>query len=195
MQTGISAWLDRPLHKSGLDNVGTQQPCVLVYSSLLPGITNVTDRAYHLAFYPWFIREFGRRFPDAPEDTFREWLRRADCLLTLIAERHGSLCPGPDTERHAGGCPGRLKLGPAAQRLADEGGSLALSAYTDRAEGNTQRYFKNPLGGLGQYYLGQLRDEYGALRGDTRTGVKYTESVGEHLALAAAEGVPVEAFF
>lgn len=195
MQAGITAWLDRPPQKSGLDNIGTQQPCVLVYSSLLPGITNVTDRAYHLGFYPWFIREFGQRFPDAPEATFREWFRRADCLLTLIAERHGSLCPGPDRERHAGACPGRLKLGPAVQRLAQEGGSLALSAYTDRAETNTLRYFKNPLGGLGQYYLGQLRDEYGALRGDAGTGVQYTEGVGEALALAAAEGIPGDAFF
>ena len=42
--------------------------------------------------------------------------------------------------------------------------------------------FKNPLGGLGQYYLGPLRDEYFILVGNARTGIKYTIENGEPLA-------------
>jgi hypothetical protein len=51
-----------------------------------------TDRGHERhgsrGFYPWFIRALEARYPDASETTFREKLRFADCLMTLIAERH-----------------------------------------------------------------------------------------------------------
>jgi hypothetical protein len=55
-------WLERPQKKIGLDNLGTQQPCVAIYTWLLPGATNVTDRAASYGFYPWFIRAFEARY-------------------------------------------------------------------------------------------------------------------------------------
>ena len=40
-----TSWVSPPLSIGGLDHLGTQAPCVLIYGQLLPGITNVTDRA------------------------------------------------------------------------------------------------------------------------------------------------------
>jgi len=57
---------ERPTEKIGLDNLGTQQPCIAIYSRLLPGVTNVTDRASYSDFYPWFLRAFEQRFPMLP---------------------------------------------------------------------------------------------------------------------------------
>jgi hypothetical protein len=160
----VAAWVGAPTCKTGLDNLGTQQPCVFIYSALLPGITNVTDRAWHYGFYPWFICAFERRHPEGSDAQFREALRRADCLATLVAARHAIVQgdDGVDDRRHGAAFPGRLKLVPAA-RMISEGGSLRLSDYTNSSDKNTLRYFKNGLGGLGQYYLGVLRDDYGAL--------------------------------
>lgn len=195
MEQPIASWLDRPTVKDGLDNIGTQQPCVLVYSQLLPGITNVTDRAWYFGYYPWFIKAFEQRHPDASDLQFRDKLRRSDCLVTLVAERHAIALSDAEPQRHSGACPGTQKLGPAAAQVSRDGGSLLLSEFADRDEKNTKRYFKNPLGGLGQYYLGSLRDEYRLLHGDPRKGVKYTLEHGEGLAIQSAAGLAEEKFF
>lgn len=186
-------WIERPQKKIGLDNLGTQQPCVTIYTRLLPGVTNVTDRAAYFGFYPWFIRAFEARYLDATDAAFREKLRVADCLMTLIAERH-AISTQEDIARHSAACPGRLTLGPVAHQLAD-GGTVSLYKYADRSDDNKSRYFKNPLGGLGQYYLGPLRDQYTVLRGDIRTGVGYWLETGAPLADAYGDGLDADLFF
>lgn len=186
-------WLERPLKKIGLDNLGTQQPCVTIYTRLLPGVTNVTDRAAYFGFYPWFIRAFEARHPDAPESRFRETLRMADCLMTLVAERHAIAC-NEEVARHSATCPGRLTLGPVVRDL-QPGQAIELKRYADRSDSNPTRYFKNPLGGLGQYYLGPLRDEYTVLRGDTRKGVGYWLDRGAPLADSFGVGLDGDLFF
>jgi len=186
-------WLERPLKKIGLDNLGAQQPCVTIYARLLPGITNVTDRAAYFGFYPWFIRAFEAHHPEASETQFREKLRQADCLMTLVAERHAIAC-GEDIARHSATCPGRLTLGPVVRDL-QPGQSAELVRYADRSDDNPTRYFKNPLGGLGQYYLGPLRDEYTILRGDPRKGVGYWLERGAPLADAYDTGLDGDRFF
>jgi len=186
-------WLERPLKKIGLDNLGAQQPCVMIYTRLLPGITNVTDRAAYFGFYPWFIRAFEARHPEAPETQFRETLRLADCLMTLVAERH-ALVSGGDIARHSATCPGRLTLGPVVRDLQSIH-TIELGRYADRSDSNPTRYFKNPLGGLGQYYLGPLRDEYNVLRGDGRKGVGYWIERGAPLADAYGASLKSDLFF
>jgi hypothetical protein len=47
---------------------------------------------------------------------------------------------------------------------------------------NVDRYFKNPLGGLGQYYLGALRDEMGVLNGDARMGIQFIHEIADPIA-------------
>ncbi|MDE0255362.1 MAG: hypothetical protein OYG32_11245, partial [Rhodospirillaceae bacterium] len=186
MDQPVVGWLERPKDKIGLDNLGTQQPCILIYSRLLPGITNVTDRVAYFGFYPWFIRAFEQRFPNATDSEFKTALRRADCLFTLVAERHAIVSNDQNASIHGAACAGRRKLGPAAAALSN-GVELDINEYANRDEDNKKRYFKNSLGGLGQYYLGPLRDEYFVLYGNSRTGIKYTDEIGEPLALSYAD--------
>lgn len=190
----VVGWLDRPTEKIGLDNLGTQQPCIAIYSRLLPGVTNVTDRISYYGFYPWFLRAFEQRFPDATDLEFRTALRRADCLFTLVAERHAIACGDHDDSLHAAACAGRRKLGPAATALSN-GGRLDINEYANRDEDNKKRYFKNSLGGLGQYYLGPLREEYFVLVGNAKSGIKYTIENGEPLAINYADGLDEARFF
>ena len=94
-------WISPPQSIGGRDHLGTQAPCVLIYSQLLPGITNVTDRARYYSFYPWLIWSFDQRYPK-DEMKFVEFFRRADCLFTLISERHARITDR-DNERHGVG--------------------------------------------------------------------------------------------
>ena len=118
-----------------------------VYAQLLPGITNVTDRARYYSFHPWLIRSFEQRYADHSIDEFRRVLRRAECLFALIAIRHARASSDRDAGRHGLGMVGRQSL----LRIAEDADTITLNDHAD-LEGSS-RYFKNPAGGLGQYLL------------------------------------------
>lgn len=185
-----TAWVAPPQAIGGLDHLGTQAPCILIYSQLLPGITNVTDRARYYSFYPWLIWSFDQRYPDATAENFVEFYRRADCLLTLIAERHARTTDN-NHERHGAAMVGRNQLLPALDRLQGEG-RLRLSDYT--ASDSPTRYFKNQLGGLRQYYAGTLSD-LKLIDASAKPWIKYTIEHGEPLANAVDTTVLADRFW
>ncbi|MFT3840769.1 MAG: hypothetical protein QM723_27510 [Myxococcaceae bacterium] len=172
----------------GLDHLGVQAPCIALYGQLLPGITNVTDRARYYSFHPWLLRSFERRYADHSGDEFRRVLRRAECLFALIAIRHARVVDDNDDGRHGRAMVGRDKL-----LRIEETSTFDLDDYA-RLEG-PNRDFKNKLGGLGQYYFGPLRD----LRVlDHHQGAGYPgydKERGLKLAEAFASAVPEDKFF
>jgi hypothetical protein len=195
MALPITAWVKPPQRIKGLDHLGVRAPCESLYAQLVPGITNVTDRARYFSFYPWLIRAVEQHTGSLRELPFFQILRRADCLLTLIAARHQAV--DEESKTLHGAMIGAITLFPALARL-DEGGSLCLSTYAT-TESEEERYFKNKLGGLGQYYLGTLR-EADVLAGDLHTGVRYREGSGREgrglkLAEAFDRGVDRKRFF
>lgn len=186
-----TSWVKPPQSIQGLDHLGTHAPCIDLYSRLLPGITNVTDRARYYSIYPWFIWAFYQRYENADAEKFEQLFRRADCLLTWIAERH-SQCTDQNTMKHSIGMIGRQRLVPA---LAELQGSkrLRLSDYATR-EDSENRYFKNKLGGLGQYYIGTLQD-LRILDIGERGWITYTRERGQALAEAVDRYVDGDRFF
>src|SRR5437867_12149759 len=103
-------WVEPAKPIRGLDHLGVQSPCIALYAQLLPGITNVTDRARYYAFHPWIIWSFEKRYKDHSLDEFRRVLRRAECLFALIAIRHARRQADGDDGRHGAGMVGRLEL-------------------------------------------------------------------------------------
>jgi hypothetical protein len=188
--TGVG-WVEPATPIRGLDHLGVQGPCIALYAQLLPGITNVTDRARYYSFYPWLIRSFEQRYRDHSGDEFRRVLRRAECLFTLIAIRHARVIGDGDDGRHGTGMVGRLSL----LRIPADEQAIDLADYAE-FEG-PKRYFKNRLGGLGQYYFGPLRDlqilDYTSERDGGLPG--YDKVRGNGLASAFGAGVPEDAFF
>ena len=156
---------------------------------MLPGITNVTDRARYYSFYPWVVwslEKNGHRYGD----TFIDLFRKADCLFTLIAERHAKVTGG-ERDEHAAATVGSGNMAEPVSKIRD-GHSVRLSDFACR-EGKT-RYFKNKLGGLGQYYLGVFR-ELKMMTGDLLTGVKNIREVGGAMAETVDRSVKRELFF
>ena len=186
----MTSWVKPPTAIGGLDHLGTQGPCLLIYAQLLPGITNVTDRARYYSLYPWLIWSFEQRFPDADAEQFIEFYRRADCLFSLISERH-SRVTDHDAERHGAAMVGRNQLLPALDRL-EQGVMLQLSHYT--AKDSEHRYFKNRLGGLGQYYAGAL-SQLELMDPSSKPWIKFTIERGQPLAMAVESAVPSDRFW
>jgi hypothetical protein len=180
----VTAWVKPPAQIGGLDHLAVQAPCINIYARLLPGITNVTDRARYYSFYPWIVwalEQAGHRYNDA----FIDQYRKADCLFTLIAERHAHVT-GRDRDDHAAATVGSLNL---AKQIAEirGGKSVRLSDFAHRDEGR-HKYFKNKLGGLGQYYLGVF-SELSIMAGTLISGVKNTNQVGAAIAQAMDKSV------
>lgn len=185
------AWVRKPQDASGLDHLGTQAPCTQIYSQLLPGITNVTNRARYYSIYPWIVWSLDRRgLADAP-DAFVANFRRSECLLTLLAERHARVT-GQASDRHGAALVGRDALLPALNAL-EAGQELRLSTYAV-LEQSDNRYFQNRLGGLGQYYLGPFQD-LGLLDGSRKPWVLCSKEKGEPLAKAVDARVDADLFF
>lgn len=182
-----TAWVAPPQASGGQDHLGTQAPCVLLYSQLLPGITNVTDRARYFSFYPWLVWTYRCHFPTGDYNHFVEIFRRADCLFTLIAAKHDP--DSNDSERHGAATTGTQTLNRVARQMRP-GVSIQLDTYATTND-SSARYFKNNLGGLGQYYAGTLMNL------ELLDGAKFpsTEPHGTSLARAFGLGVPSEAFW
>ncbi|HKQ05466.1 MAG TPA: hypothetical protein VJ464_10055 [Blastocatellia bacterium] len=187
-----TAWVDPALQIRGQDDLAVRAPCENLYSQLLPGITNVTDRARLYAFYPWLVWATERHQGPLRQKPFQDILRRAECLLTLIGAWHTNQTEGLLWE-HGGGLVGRNTLVPVWEQT-ESGKSIRLSIYATTSEDTGHRYFKNRLGGLGQYYLSTLR-ELGILGGDARQGVGYSPERGELLAVAFDRMVDRKKFF
>ena len=185
-----TAWVKPPRQIRGLDHLAVQAPCINVYGRLLPGITNVTDRARYYSFYPWLIWAFDQRGWTRYDDKFVERFRRADCLFSMISLRH-ALVSGGDYNDHARAMIGSDTLGPVVRELTSST-SLTISDYSKRT-GAKARYFANKLGGLGQYYLGVLR-ELAILDGDSKSGLKYTRQRGKPIAECLDHGFEGKVF-
>lgn len=186
-----TGWLSPPVAIGGIDHLGTQSPCQLVYAQLVPGITNVTDRARYYSLYPWVIWSFDQRYPKADREEFVSTFRRADFLLTLISERHARELKEPDF-LHGAAMAGRTQLTVAMGSLATNG-AIDLDTFATRADVPT-RYFKQTLGGLGQYYVGTLA-ELRLLDTKLRAWVRYSDELGEPLARAVEAIVPADRFW
>lgn len=162
-----------------------------LYANLVPGITNVTDRVRCYSFYPWFVWAFDREVRKKSADELIRMFRRAECLHTLIGINH-ELETGQERP-HGGDLVGRDTLVSVARSIFD-GGSIRLSQYANLDASTENRYFKNQLGGLGQYYLGPLKD-LEVLDGDAQSGLKYTAEWGATLAALYDHTVDRKSFF
>lgn len=174
----VTAWVKPPLQVGGLDHLAVQATCINIYGRLLPGITNVTDRARYYSFYPWLVWAFDKVGHREFNDDFVERFRRADCLFCLVSQRHAYVCGG-DADDHAAAMVGSDTLAGVARALGEDR-TIRLSDFSLR-EGAKKRYFGNKLGGLGQYYLGVLR-ELSIIDGDAAAGVRYTRQLGSPIA-------------
>lgn len=186
-------WVQPPKYKKGLDPLGVQQPCIAVYSELLPGITNVTDRVAYFSFGPWFSWAFSNRYPNGSASQFVQMLRRAEVLFTLIGIRHGLESDDGHFEEHGGSLVGVNTLRKIVEQTPGNR-SLTLSDYSVLEE-TALRYFKNRRGGLGQYYLGALRDEYHLLDDPKGGVIDFTFERGRPMAESLDSGVDRSHFF
>jgi len=142
----------------GLDHLGIELVSVNLYQAMLPGLTNVTNRARYYSFYPWAVHRYAQDGPKTrSKAAWRNWLRAIDytyAVACMAYERElgqdlGSSVVGADMARKM------TKDEPPSAKI-DLIGPSAVSVSGAVPESGA--YFKNPEGGFGQYYKGPLRE-------------------------------------
>lgn len=167
----------------GLDHLGVQLVSAGIYAQLVPGVSNVTDRARYFSFHPWVLHSFVQGAADRTPDGWRRWIRRHEYVYSLAAAaaEHAKII----NKAGAGGM-----IGATRSRTAVKASEVDIDVATrldHHGKAVKGHYFKNPQGGYAQYYKGQLT-MLGVLRRDDEhrdpdrrlthyAGVKLAEAV------------------
>jgi hypothetical protein len=141
------AWTEKALFSFGRDPLGMQAVSVRIYRSLVPGLTNVTNRLRYYSFYCWVVDLWGRREHANDTKRWRAFIRRAEVLYATA-----SLIADPET---SGGMAGREWAEEHREAILDSQ-ELDLAAHDDPSAGKT--YLKAQAGNFGQFYLASMLD-------------------------------------
>jgi hypothetical protein len=78
-------WIERDRRViDGLDHLGIELVSVNLYQALLPGLTNVTERARYYSFYPWAVHRYAQEGPSIrTKDAWWNWFRSLDFAYAI----------------------------------------------------------------------------------------------------------------
>lgn len=168
----IVDWTERGSFSSGRDPLGFQAASVRLYTSLIPGLTNVTNRLRYYSYYCWVLWQFEQLCHTSREERWAEFIRRAEYLLALACQigdpGNAAGMAGSDKASQEAGVPGRMVYD--------------LVALTERPGTNGQ-YLKARYGNFGQFYAASMA-EMGMIANLSGPVYGVTESVGRRLAEA-----------
>ena len=143
MPTSVQTdWISPAQAITGRDHLAVQAVSEHLYAGLLPGLTNVTDRARCYAFYPWFVWSFDRLSKKKSTEELIRVFRRAECLHTLIGIVH-ELDEG-DGWAHGAGLVGRAAGDAEAHPF--EGAGQAAGAALDGGGARGEEYLRAQRG-------------------------------------------------
>jgi len=145
-------WLERDRNLGeGLDHLGVQAVSVNLYTRLLPGLTNVTERARYYGVYPWALHRFAQdKHRRGDRAAWLTWIRSIDfayAAAAMASDRSTTGVVGADRAR-------QLLRGKDDDDVID----IASPAALDKSGKVPSKgaYFQATEGGYGQYYKGAL---------------------------------------
>ncbi|NNM76495.1 hypothetical protein HJG53_06210 [Sphingomonas sp. ID1715] len=115
-----------------------------LYTDLLPGLTNVTNRLRYFSFYCWVVRQFELHRHTFKEDEWSIFIRRAEAVYALACQVGDSV--------NALGMAGSLW----AARHIDVGDAFDFTEWTD-GPGQDNQYLKASRGNFGQFYVASMQ--------------------------------------
>lgn len=129
---------------TGLDPLGHQNASAIAYSTMLPGLNNVTGQIRAYAFYCWLLSEYAKVIESTDPRAQKQFIRRAEYIVALLSHHTG-----------IEGISGRQY---ASNRFNEGLESFDLQAGTYQSNGATSKtYWQYHFGIFGQYYLGSMR--------------------------------------
>ncbi len=176
--TGLADWTKPGSFSAGRDPLGFQAASVRLYTLLVPGLTNVTNRLRYYSFYCWMLWQFEQSHHTTREDKWIKFIRRCEAALALC-------CQVGDAAR-AYGMAGSEWWRTAAADPATK--TYDLVAATNRP-GQDNQYLKAPYGNFGQFYAASML-EMGLIQGSATRVYGVTDPAGKALAVALQDEHP-----
>ena len=176
-------WGAQTSTKGGRDPLAVQNSSVIIYTDMVPGITNVTLRVRYNGLFCWLLTLIAKRVGKSLIDdilTQIKYLRRGEYLLSHIMTENYPFVTGVSGSIFA------AKF--TSQTIID----LANGAdYVQEKE----MYWKNKMGIFGQYYMGvmqQLKLIYSPSETHntyrvTDIGVKFYDCINDYITTGVAD--------
>jgi len=130
----------------GLDPLGLQTTSEATYSSLLPGISNLTNRLRYYGFYCWLLDFYFKREKKGNSTEQYRFIRRAELMIALMMQSQ---------RKNVQQITGSNFATTLLTTVKDEYFDLADGA--DRDDLSKTTYWKYPSGAFGQYYSGAMQ--------------------------------------
>ncbi len=131
-------------YSTGRDPLGLQTTSQASYSTLLPGLTNLTNRIRYYGFYCWLLEIYAKEIGDTNPKIQNMFIRRAEyqiALLMQLYEKETTQIPGSSF---------------AVVEIAKKESEFNLKFGADIEKGKST-YWKYSSGAFGQYYSGALQ--------------------------------------
>jgi hypothetical protein len=142
-----AAWTEKNSFSFGRDPLGMQATSVRIYRSLVPGLTNVTNRLRYYSFYCWAVDTWEKRVHADNATRWRAFIRRAEVLYAMA-----SFVADPATSSGMGGREWAEDNVDAVLQSSE----LDLSAHDDPDAKDS--YLQAKAGNFGQFYLASMLD-------------------------------------
>ena len=140
----LPQWTERITNTDvvGEDHLGVGTAAINQQEELLPGIISVTDHARYYSLYCWILCRFihDERHDRRLKNLRGPYFKRLELAHTMACYGHH------ESEK---GLPGVI----GSQRM----GVILREVNPIDLDANINRYFQNPLGGFGQYYLNAMK--------------------------------------
>lgn len=176
--THITDWTKPGNFSAGRDPLGFQAASVRLYTSLVPGLTNVTNRLRYYSFYCWVVWQFEQIHHTTKEDKWVEFIRRCEAAIALacqIGDAANALgMAGSEWWRH--------EAADTSKRTFD------LIKPTNRP-GEEGQYLKARYGNFGQFYTASML-EMGLIDNASARVYGVTSTAGKALAVAVQDEHP-----
>ncbi len=180
-------WGHFPSASGGRDPLAVQNSSVVIYTSMIEGITNVTLRVRYNGFYCWLLNLIGRNIfeidaslVDSKASQMR-FLRRSELLLAYIMTNIPEF-------QNVTGVSGSI----FAQNHPSIDGVFDLAKGADVENGIANTYWRNSMGIFGQYYVGVLMQLGLVCPPDSAHHTYRATTDGDKLADAFSSNIPEE---
>lgn len=147
-ENAIPFWGARTKTANGYDPLEIQNSSTVIYTGLIPGITNVTTRIRYMGFYCWLLNRLLKELENKKATTLSKkeqisLLRKSELLLAYIMHANYLIVDSSST------------TGIGGSKYAGDNFNIH-SAGVDLKKGE-KSYWSNEMGVFGQYYVGAMQ--------------------------------------
>jgi hypothetical protein len=131
---------------TGLDPLSLQTTSEATYATMLPGISNLTNRLRYYGFYCWLLDFYFKREKKGNSTEQYKFIRRAELMVAILMQSEKNEVLQITGSNFA-----------ANMIRSNTGKYFDLAAGADKDSSDKEVYWKYSSGAFGQYYYGAMR--------------------------------------